>query len=487
MSTKLERQKVAAKNGSQVVAPDSKVESLTETAVIARAPRPWQNRRYQFMSGLVIVIVIAAFVANNIVSRQYSPEGAVRQYLGALESGDWATAWINSQVTAPGDSVTASLTNQTAMSRALITARPDIKSFDVSGAMSIDSTHAQVTAMLGTSKGTNQIQLLVERSGDRRYGLYPIWKVVLKPVVLSFTLPKGVAGVEIDGQAVALPAGKSTVAVLPMSHTVVFSSTALLASQTVAVGGMTSGDQSVGYKPVLTDAGMAKAKAAVTEFFRSTCVRQSSSNPDHSLCPQTTGAYVPYSGQWSLIGDPAADLALDSDGQSLYAVGHFQMQFAYPESGISGTNRLPSGGGYQATLVVGGNDFTVSSIKSFTTVAALERPAGATDELAESIVAKALVACASIPAENVANCPQQAPDVIIKNVRWRLKGDPTAGAVVTYDGKSGLIAVRGSLAMSVSYTWFGSARSGNSLNPTYDAQLFWDGQTLQLVTIDGSS
>ena len=151
MSTKLERQKVAAKNGSQVVAPDSKVESLTETAVIARAPRPWQNRRYQFMSGLLMVIVIAAFVANNIVSRQYSPEGAVRQYLAALESADSGTAWINSQVTPPGDSVTTSLTDQTAMRRALSTARPDIKSFDVSGATSIDSTHAQVTAVLGTS------------------------------------------------------------------------------------------------------------------------------------------------------------------------------------------------------------------------------------------------------------------------------------------------------------------------------------------------
>jgi hypothetical protein len=39
----------------------------------------------------------------------------------------------------------------------------------------------------------------------------------------------------------------------------------------------------------------------------------------------------------------------------------------------------------------------------------------------------------------------------------------------------------------VSYTWFGYPKSGHSFNTAYDARLFWNGQTYQLVTIDGAS
>jgi len=119
--------------------------------------------------------------------------------------------------------------------------------------------------------------------------------------------------------------------------------------------------------------------------------------------------------------------------------------------------------------------------------AGLDRPAGATDDLAKKVVADAMIACAKVSAAFVANCPQAAPDTIIRNVHWKLSGDPTLGATVTFDGESGLLTVHGNFSMAVSYTWFGSSRNRSSYVTAYDAYLFWDGQTLQLVTIEGVS
>jgi len=72
------------------------------------------------------------------------------------------------------------------------------------------------------------------------------------------------------------------------------------------------------------------------------------------------------------------------------------------------------------------------------------------------------------------------------NVRWTLSGDPLVAATVSFDQKTGLIGVHGNFQMSVSYDWFGNPRSGSSLSNAYEAYLFWDGQNLKLVTIQGS-
>ena len=118
---------------------------------------------------------------------------------------------------------------------------------------------------------------------------------------------------------------------------------------------------------------------------------------------------------------------------------------------------------------------------------AIQRPAGASDQAAKDLVAKAFAQCAAVSAETVADCPQAAPDLIIANVHWGLNGDPVSGATVNYDGKSGLLTVHGNFSMSVSYTWFGSPRNRSSYITSYDASLFWDGQALQVITIDGAS
>ena len=185
------------------------------------------------------------------------------------------------------------------------------------------------------------------------------------------------------------------------------------------------------------------------------------------------------------------DSRVESNGRlwrkNIAAVGHFQMHFAYPEHGVQGIRQVPAGGGYSAALLLDASSLTVGSITKLDGLPALQRPAGASDQAAKDLVAKGFAQCAAVSAETVANCPQAAPDVIVTNVHWTLNRDPVSGATVTYDGKSGLLTVHGNFSMSVSYTWFGNARNRSSYIAAYDASLFWDGQALQLITIDGAN
>jgi hypothetical protein len=487
MGTKIQ----SANSSSPTAAIDGAVEQTREVASGASTPakpKLSQRRRFQIGAGTLVGLAIIGVLANNFIASQYTPEGALRAYLGALQSANASAAWNQVQVSTSGSNATASLTDRAALQAALATAKPDFRSFDITATSNVNANTAQVAVTFDTSKGTKQARFLVQRSGDKRFVFYPIWRVVLAPAVITVTQPKGAAGVSVDGRSLALVAGKSTIAVLPVQHKVVFNSTPLLAQQTVAVDAFLAGDQTVTHRPTLTDAGMVKAKAAVIAYFNNVCAKQSAASPDQTACPQSTDTYLSYPGQWHLIGDPTQDLAITSDAdQNISAVGHFQMDFAYPEDGVQGTRQVPAGGGYSAALQLDGSNLTVASIAKLDGLPDLQRPAGASDQAAKDLVAKAFAQCAAVSAETVANCPQAAPDVIIANVHWGLNGDPVSGATVTYDGKRGLLTVHGNFSMSVAYTWFGNARNRSSYVTTYDASLFWDGQQLQLITIDGAN
>jgi hypothetical protein len=487
MGTKIQ----SANNSSAEAEIESPIEQTHEVASPATAPAKSklpQRRRLQIGAGALVALVIIGVLANNLIASQYTPEGALRAYLSALQSGNASAAWNEVQVSASASGATATLADQAALQAALATAKPDFRSFDITATSNVDANTAHVAVTFDTSKGTKQAMFLVQRSGDKRFVFYPIWRVVLAPAVVTVTLPKGAAGVSVDGRSLALAAGKSTVALLPVQHKIVFDPTPLLAQQTVAVDAFLAGDQTAAYRPTLTDAGMVKAKTAVTAYFNDVCAKQPTANPDQAPCPQTTDTYISYSGQWHLVGDPTQDLTITSDAdQNISAVGHFQMDFAYPEDGVQGTRQVPAGGGYSAALQLDGSNLTVARIAKVDGLPDLQRPAGASDQAAKDLVAKAFAQCAAISAETVANCPQSAPDAAIANVHWGLNGDPVSGATVSYDGKTGVLTVHGNFSMSVSYTWFGNARNRSSYVTAYDASLFWDGQALQLVTIDGAN
>jgi len=464
--------------------PTAAADVKVQLAGTSARPAIWQRRGVQVAVVAIALAIIVAAVGDNVLARQYTPAATVRSYLGALQSGDANTAWNDLAVAPASQTVSASLTDEAAFRAALTSARPDVNGFQITRTSNSDSTHASVAATVSTSNGTKQLQMLVARSGSPRLLLFPDWRVVMTPVVLTFTLPKASGAVSVDGKSVALSAGKSEVAVLPLSHRVVFGSTTFLAQQTVTIDGFSASDQPVPYRPQLTSSGLLAAQPSVKNFFDTVCAKQTSANPDHAICPQTTRTYLPYSGSWQIIGDPTQGMTVGTDQSgNLLLLGRFQMAFVYTEDGVTGTRHVPDGGGFSATVALSDSQIEVKSVTRTTPGVGLDRPAGATDQAAKDLVAKAMATCASVSAETVADCPQAAPDVILAKVRWTLNGDPTSGATVSYDGSTGLFDVHGNFSMGVTYTWFGQAKSRTSYITHYDAYLFWDGQALQLVTI----
>ncbi len=161
----------------------------------------WRRRRYQVAAAVIAVVVIAAFFVNNFLVRQYSPEGAVRQYLGALQSGDSSTAWKLIQVTS-GDSAAVKLTDRSALEAARANGRPDIKSFAITGTTPVNGSTSAVTFTYETSGGAKDGRFLVKRSPQSNLLVYPGWQLVVAPVGLEITMPSGSGGVVIDGKTV---------------------------------------------------------------------------------------------------------------------------------------------------------------------------------------------------------------------------------------------------------------------------------------------
>jgi len=466
---------------------DTRPAPASSNGTVTRKAARWPRRRYQITGGLLALAILVGVIANAFIGRQFTADGAVRQYLSALESGDVNNAWNAIQVSAPTQPVAATMTNQAALQAALSTGKPDIRNFVISGDTQVDSATTMVAFTYDTSTGSKQAKVAVQRSGQTHFGIYPVWHLVIAPTLLEMTLPQGSNGMTIDGKAISLPDGaNSSIAVLPLAHKVQLDGTQMLAPQTVAVDALFSLGLTVSFQPHLTQAGTVKATAAIKAAFGA-CAQRTGGNLGDGPCPQGLSTYQPHSGQWQFIGDPTQDLTFGFGKDfNLVGMGHFQAVFGY-QGGSQGIQRIPSSGAYSAALVLAPADLTVASIQPATGLPALARPAGATDQAARDLVAQALKNCAAVRAESVANCPQFAPDVLITNVRWRLTQNPISAATVSFDPTNGLFTVHGNFAMAVSYTWFGYPKSGHSFNTAYDARLFWNGQTYQLVTIDGAS
>lgn len=447
--------------------------------------RPWHQRRYRVTASLVGLAILAAAVANNVLARQYTPDGAVRQYLSALQSGDASAAWKQIQVSAPTQPATASLVDQAALRAALAAAKPDIKGYNVSSTTQVNAATDVVAFSYDTANGTKQAKFTVQQSGEKSFGLYPLWHLVIVPTILQVTLPRGSGGISVDSRAVAVPSGSSTIAVLPLAHKVEINATQVLAAQTVPVDAFFSASQTVTFQPTLSAVGLDKAKAAIKVAFDQ-CALRTTPNADVDGCPQTIGHSIAGSGTWQVVGDPTADAVVSFDkDMNPVAIGHYQMVFAIQEPGVKGVQHSPASGGYSASLALATDAVGVTSIQPADGLRALTRPAGASDQAAKDLVAQAFKQCAAVPAQSVADCPQALLS-IASSVTWTLIGDPVYTASVNFDQNSGQFTVHGNFAMTVSYIFFSTPKTDSSFNTTYVAYLFWNGQSLQLVTITGN-
>jgi hypothetical protein len=448
--------------------------------------RIWRKRRFQVAAISVAAVLIVAALANSVLASQYTPEGAVRQYLSALQSGNAVAAWSQIQVSAPTQAATATLIDRAALVAALAAAKTDIKNFNVNGTTRVDGSTDIVAISYDTAGGTKQAKFVVQQGGDKSFGLYRLWHLVIVPTILQITLPAGSGGVSVDGKALALSAGDSTVAMLPIAHKLQIGATEVLTAQTVSVDAFFAAGQTLNYQPVLTTAGIAMAGQAVKAGFDKCALR---TDPNAALdgCPQTTGYSISGSGRWALVGDPTQGLVVGFDkNMHAIAAGHYQMVFSYQVDGAHGTYHGPAGGGYNATLTLSANAVTVASIDRADGLPPLTRPAAAADQAAKALVGPAFRRCAAVLAQYVADCPQSLLS-IASNVRWKLIGDPLSNATVNFDPSSGQFTVQGNFNMSVSYNFLGYPKTDSSFTSKYVAYLFWNGQSLQLVTISGSN
>jgi hypothetical protein len=253
--------------------------------------------------------------------------------------------------------------------------------------------------------------------------------------------------------------------------------------QTVKVDLFSVAPQTIVYQATLTSAGVDRATAALKAGFAN-CIQQTGPRPEG--CPQSLPKSGLPNGQWQLIGEPTQNMAFSVDSASnLIGSGHYQMVFSYSHTGTDGAIHVPAGGGYQAILNLSANDIAVSSIKAATGMPGLPRPAAATDQAVEAVVAPALKACAAVTSGNPGSCPQLFffPDSY--NYHWTLVTDPLLDPSVSYDPDTGLFTVKGHFDMKLTYKIGSGSYTTYSNTTTYIAYLFWDGQQLGLVTIDG--
>jgi hypothetical protein len=183
---------------------DTVLAPAASNGTISRKASRWPRRRYQIGAGLLALAILVGVIANAFIGRQFTADGAVRQYLTALQSGDVSSAWSAIQVSAPTQPVAASMTNQAALQAALSTGKPDIRNFAISGDSRVDSSTTMVAFTYDTASGSKQTKVLVQHSGQTHFGIYPVWHLVIAPTLLEMPLPQGSNGVTLDGKATLL-------------------------------------------------------------------------------------------------------------------------------------------------------------------------------------------------------------------------------------------------------------------------------------------
>jgi hypothetical protein len=245
-----------------------------------------------------------------------------------------------------------------------------------------------------------------------------------------------------------------------------------------------------------------------------TCARSSSLQPAN--CPQGGVVGGPaLAVRWAVLNQPldhavavpaSQDAGTAAAGQ-VTVYGHFQMTVSYTTAGQAVRPYLDYVGGLaEASMTWDGHSFqNVQFVNSDAAaqppvpVPPFTRPAEVTDANALAAVKAGFEDCATLQVPLTAttlaipNCPQQYGVIqigTITSAQWSINGDPTQGALVSFDTAHGNFAVTGSYHMDLHY----NTNNGNSLSNdngahlgsasgNYTATLAWNGQQLTLLKI----
>ena len=453
-------------------------------------PETWRTRlgRRSQVGALALVLLTVALVAGNAVQGQvYGPQGAVKAYFAALESGNVsrATSLIDiGGATTKSDSVFLS---RAALVAAMRSEKQTFPGLRVDAPIAVQPDLAVVPVNYAGAP----FSVDVKRESGFFLGSYTApWRLLSPPVQLTLTPPAGTSHTTVDGQTIAT-GSRSTAALLPLKHLLAYSGGPLVEPQTTEVD-LTIGRSATAplLVPKLSPLGIQKATEAITVALTKCAAATGRAPAD---CPQVgPAAFDSVQPTWQQIGNPTVDLAFGTDDQGrLVGTGHFQMVMT---SGADPTaaNHLAMGGAYSAVLAIGSSDIQVQTISQGPRVAPAVRPAGATDDAARQLVSAAFAKCGAATVIAPPDCPQadlyQSVGGRLENVQWHLSGDPLANARSAFDGAESVFRVTGPFAMSVDYDFVDIGRihhTERSTNTKFEADLFWDGTALKLVSITG--
>lgn len=455
---------------------------------IRRLPGLGLKAELAVLAGLVLLG--GAIAAHLVITRTYSPEGAVRQYLAALDRGDADGAWAASIVNSSGVKADATLLNLAGLKASLGLGKPTAHSdLTVTGARSSGADELVDVAYNAGGAGHRATYRVRPDPTHKHLGLYPSWQVVVTPALVSIALPKAGGAFSVDGQAVDVAAGDAVqLAVFPGHHQLAMAASALFnaAQAEVAAEQAAPAVAKISLRLSLTDAAKQGAVPSVKQAFAA-CAAATVLGP--SGCPFGVIDNLDGPAHWSLLNDPSADLivALD-DRANILAKGHYLTAITYNGIYPSRPHHKLVGGAFQAPLTWDGQKLSVQSLSAGQGVPALQRP-GVDDATVLQAVSDAFKRCAAIKALADVDCRQSAFGVgKISNVAWELQADPGTGASVNWDGDHGYFQVTGSFAMAVTFDqdnpYLPTMHESATSTGQYKADLFWNGQKAQFVTFE---
>jgi len=468
---------------------------MADTTMTSQQVSPtigWRSRlgwRARLAALAILLLLVAAIGANLYLSNLYGPQGAARQYLAALGSGDANTLWALINPPSAPRGAQGSLLDRAALKAALEIDHSPITNVTV-GPATIAGSVATVSVSYRRSGAISTQTLTLSQGADRHLGIYPSWRVDLVPALLGISLPLGGGSLTVDGRKVEVGSGSpQTIAVFPLNHTVSFGGNGMVeaASQDVAAAAPSSGKTTVAFPTKLTAAGLAKAQQGIKDALAA-CAAATEAAPNG--CPQSAVSITASHYSWKLVGDPTTDLTLTpSPDGTLQGTGHYAMILTYQPVVRGGSEHQAFGGDYSASLVITGTDVKPTSMAAGSGIAALQRPAGATDQAAKDLVGPAIAKCGSAAVDLPDDCPQSDFDAFppVNHPQWSLSGDPLSAAVIAWDGTQGILTVSGPFQMFLDYgDSLGENHHDPSTTKSFQAQLVWDGSALNLVTILGS-
>ena len=429
------------------------------------------------IAGVVALVLIGGGVYGASVT---SPEAIAKSYVSDVGSNDPTAVWNDIEVSAPSGS-TQHLTGQSDLKAmlALSANHHPARSAITTTRTDTNGTSSTVTVSWKEGSQTPSETLVLHRAAVNRYLFFPDWRIVTAPSILSFSLPAPDTKVTVDGSPVAASGSSVTVAVFPGNHQVTASASSLFAADTQSVNASGT-STAVKFSLNLTSTASAAIKKSIGDFF-ATCVAATVASPNG--CPQSS--FESGSGYaWKLVGDPAATLGLSLDSSNkVHAVGHYLMLDTFNGTFPNGVRHRVEGGPYEAVMAWTGSSMNIDTVSQTFNATQLTAPAGVTAADVSAAVSAAFQACTTAPADGSPDCPQDDFVFDASNFHWTLKGDPLAGASVSFDADKGFWKVTGNYTFHDSYdeSYLGHQESDRS--GTYSAYAIYNGTKVVAVYI----